>query len=78
MNLIDHHTHHRKKPQKSVAIHTYFILFNTDISITFYKSDVHNYVDKELVISDKLYQFYEIKSLKENNTQKCVGKSQNL
>lgn len=54
MNLIDHHTHHRKKPQKSVAIHTYFILFNTDISITFYKSDVHNYVDKELVISDKM------------------------
>lgn len=61
-----------------MAIHTYFILFNTDISITFYKSDVHNYVDKELVISDKLYQFYEIKSLKENDTQKCVGKSQNL
>lgn len=61
-----------------MAIHTYFILFNTDISITFYKCDVHNYVDKELVISDKLYQFYEIKSLKENDTQKCMGKSQNL
>lgn len=29
---------------------------------------MHNYVDKELVISDKLYQFYEIKSLKENDT----------